>query len=1269
MKKFLTIRSAAFNACLHLGVLACLAPLASSPSAFAQLAGKGQIKGTVMDQTGAAIPNATVVIKSKLTGVSTTVTSTSAGEYSAPILDPGTYTVTVTAAGFQTLAQDNVNVNALETQSFDPKMTVGSTDQTVEVTSAPPQLETTNATLGGTMEQDLYSALPIEMGAYGQADQRRATDFAFLMPGVQGNNTTGNPTTNTGIVNGSGSKGAVSAVYIDGLPFVRAGGNGDPRFVWTAISVDAVNQFQVQTNGYSAIYEGQGIQNYTIKQGGNKFHGQIYEFFRNTALDTYGFFGKLPNPATGLVHKPIEHSNEYGINLSGPLVPFGSWKEKLFFFGNYNGFRYASETPTAVSFPTAAEQSGNFQGIAAIYDPSTEATCASHNTNGAPCRYRYGYIYGGTPGANGGAVLGPQGAAGVDVIPASQLSAVALKLQSYLPSGIGTSAQNNYISPNRTGLNNFSHTERIDYVINSKNTLTLIGSFGRQASSVPVAQNTAGRNVGPIPYNYGQAYAPKTAVGVIEDTYVISPRLVNQVKYGYARYDGPTFNANQAPAYAAAAQGIGGLPGGQASASFPIVTFAGTNAPTNWGGTTANRVLAENYTLVDNVQYTLGRHSVTVGGQIAWLTYQNTPATTGITPLTLATAVTETAALNNSFAATGNTGNSYASFLLGQIDSQKLTNYAVQEYGARERAISGYVQDNWKVGNRLTLDLGVRYDFFPPFHDVLDNVSFFNPGLANPVTGVNGAIQYAGNGANTCNCDTPVQNYYKNIGPRLGAAYQLDSKTVLRASYGIMFTHGNGVGGGGSSYSGQNSNSNGFSASLNTQPTSTLVSSNPLTAANSPIATVPTALGRASGAQFTTGYTVNTLNGASYTGAPASVAYFDPYLGSRAPEFVNYSFGMQHQFGEMFVLTASYVGSQGHFLGADGSNARGYYADQLDPKYLYLNSTLTTQGTALTTFCQNNTSVCPSYYNAFYTGASGGLATLLKPFPFHSVSDFFANVSNSVYNALQVTANMRASHGLTFMANYTWSRSIDDGGTFRSGYAIPAGTINNSSRGYAQDAIERTVSTTSQPHHVVVTGVYDLPFGRTILNSNAVERAVVGGFKFSTIFQAFSGSPLPITGASCNPNPAQATCMPSYNVNFTNPNNARVNGKHWGQGVTAANYSTGGSGTGAPASNQFINPLAFQYAPAYTFGNLPRTAPYNLTGPGNYNLDLALVRSFPLHLTESSRLNFRAEWYNVTNHTQFAVASSVYGNANFGQVAPNPTASRKSAQFSARLEF
>ncbi len=563
-------------------VLICASPVS------AQLAGKGEIRGTVTDPSGAVVPGATVVATSTSRGLKFATTSSASGDFSVTPLDPDIYSLTVSATGLSTTTQENIHVNALEVANVNVSLRLGAESETVTVSAAPPQLETSNATLGATMENDMYSALPIQMGAYGQPDQRRATDFAFLMPGVQGNNTNGNATTNTGIVNGSGSRGAVTAVYIDGIPFVRAGGNGDPRFVWTAISVDAVDQFQVQTAGYSAIYEGQGIQNYAIKQGGNKYHGSVYYFFRNTALDTWGFFGAVANPVTGVVSKPTEHSNEYGIALSGPLVPIGSLKDKLFFFGNYNGFRYSSQTPTSLTFPTPAQQAGNFAGLVSggIFDPNSVGTCSAHSSDG-PCRYRYGYGPGTGTGSRGNPVLT---GAPVDVIPASQFSQVALKLQSYLPSGIGPSALNNFNSANATGLTNWSTTNRIDYAFTSKDTLTLVAAIGRQASSNPVGQTTAGRNVGPVPYNYGQVFAPKTIVGVIEETHIFTPHVINQFKWGYARYNGPTFQSNQVPAYAATAQGLTGLPAGPASDAFPIVTFAPTNAvTTNWGGAGSQR--------------------------------------------------------------------------------------------------------------------------------------------------------------------------------------------------------------------------------------------------------------------------------------------------------------------------------------------------------------------------------------------------------------------------------------------------------------------------------------------------------------------------------------------------------------------------------------------------------------------------------------------------------------------------------------------------------
>jgi hypothetical protein len=1016
-----------------------------------------------------------------------------------------------------------------------------------------------------------------------------------------------------------------------------------------------------------------------------------------------------------MVTKPIEHSNEYGINLSGPLVPLGKWKEKVFYFANYNGFRYTSGTPTPMTMPTAAQMGGDFSaaGLAPIYDPASQAACTAHQTNGYVCRYQYGYTappLATTKGPTGAGVL----TGALNVIPSAQIPTWVKNMQALLPTtGVSSALQNNYMSANPTGLVNWSHTERIDYLVNSKDTLSFVAAIGRQASSVPVGQNTAGRNVGPVPFNYGQAYAPKTAVGIIEETHVFTSHLVNQVKWGFARYNGPTFNPDQAPAYAATAMGLSNLPAGQAQQTFPIVTFAGSNNPTNWGGTTANATIANNYTVLDNVQWSFGKHSFTFGGQLSWMQYNTYSATGGgTTPLTLAAAVAETAGLTGTSAtaftvATG-TGQSYASFLIGQIDKGSLTDYSYHPgYSARFRPISPYIQDNWKVTPKLTLDLGLRYDFYPSLREKNNAASFFDPNLSNPVTGLLGALNYTGSGVNSCNCSTPVtSNYMKNFGPRVGLAYQMGPKTVIRSSYGVMFSHGDAVGGLASTLG-----TLGFSGAMNGASSNSVTTmTNLLAGGSGALPAYTPAAGSGSGNGMGTGYAYSAALGSTYTGAPNGVTYDDPYLGSRAPEYINWSFGIQRQVTNALALTATYVGSEGHFLQLDSLNARGLQANQMDPKYLYLGSKLADKGATVATDCAlaaNNLASNPNCSSSTAVSlfanskVNQSLSQFLKPYPFSSPSDSFGYVGNAHYNGLQLMANMRAWHGLTVNANFTWSRSIDDGGTFRSGYAIPAGTLaNHPTMSYKADEIERTVSTSNQPLHFVLTSVWAMPFGKTVFADKQLERTILGGFKFSGVFQEYSGSPLAITSTSCQTNPSTSTCVPTINPNYSGP--ARQNGK-WGKHLSAiptdANFygnvsyivpSIGGKDktTGAtvtPVSGPFISPVA-PTTPAnqvsvlsqvtgvtgaydYTFGDAARTAPYGITGPGNYQLDLSMVRSFPLHITAASKLNFRAEWYNITNKTQFSVASTVLGNASFGQVTQSTAYNRKAAQFSARIDF
>ncbi len=310
------------------------------------------------------------------------------------------------------------------------------------------------------------------------------------------------------------------------------------------------------------------------------------------------------------------------------------------------------------------------------------------------------------------------------------------------------------------------------------------------------------------------------------------------------------------------------------------------------------------------------------------------------------------------------------------------------------------------------------------------------------------------------------------------------------------------------------------------------------------------------------------------------------------------------------------------------------------------------------------------------------LSTLLKPYPFQTVSDNFGYVGNSNYNSVQAILSMRQWRGLTLNANFSFSRAIDDGGNFRTGYAIPAGTIaNHPSASYPADRIERTVSTSNQPEHFVATAVWNWPLGKSVLGGNEVSRAVLGGFTWSGVYQAYSGSPLAVTASTCPTNQAQVTCLPILNPGFTGP--ARVNGK-WGHGALGTTTYPGttttipqpsfiaqstGTTVGSVAG-PFMNPVSgVLSAYQYQISDSPRTAPYNLYGPGNYQLDLAVMRSFPLHITETTALNFRAEWYNVTNHTLFGIASTSVGASTFGQVTNAATANRKAAQFSARIVF
>ena len=294
----------------------CAFALFGAASLRAQAAGDGAISGVVVDKDGRVIPHAKIIATNTETGGQTTRESTSTGDYSINPLQAGNYNVEVEAKGFQRLLQENVQVNSTQNVGLKLTLTVGGENTTVTITDAPPFLETTNATLGGTIENELYTNLPLSMNG----GPRDPTQFQYLMPGVQ----EGPPPTSSGgqtqgIYGGSGQQN-LNENYIEGIPVSNISSQGDNTTVSQAVSADAVDQFSVQTNGASTAFGGAGVTNYTIKSGGNQFHGSVSDYVRNTMFDTWGYFAKVPLAGTGYATKPGEHQNNYNASLGGPII-------------------------------------------------------------------------------------------------------------------------------------------------------------------------------------------------------------------------------------------------------------------------------------------------------------------------------------------------------------------------------------------------------------------------------------------------------------------------------------------------------------------------------------------------------------------------------------------------------------------------------------------------------------------------------------------------------------------------------------------------------------------------------------------------------------------------------------------------------------------------------------------------------------------------------------------------------------------------------------
>jgi hypothetical protein len=1279
--------------CLSLLIIAAFGLI---PSAFAQ-SGGGGITGVVTDSSGAVIPKAQVTALNAATGVTTTRVASSNGNYTVNPLLPGTYTVTVTSPGFNAFRQENVVVDALANVGLNITLSAGSQSETVTVSAAPPSLETTNATLGGTIENSTYAALPLVISG---GQQRDITQFSNLLPGAQVN-----PGGRSSIIAGTGQR--VGELYVDGLPLTTASQQGDNRPVFNVVPLESIDQIKVVTSGYSAQYQGAGLENYNLKAGVNQYHGSLFAYVRNTIFDTWSFSTKpgapgntVPVLVNGVITrvpgpKPPEHQIEYGYAVGGPIrIPHViNGHDKLFFYTTLDRFRSRlGANPGTSTVPTLKMRTGDFSELLTanggpgyiLYDPTTQAACTANN--GAACRYPYGQ----TPTGKVDTTKA------TNIIPANQISPISQYMAKFLPAPTSTALTNNYISGVPSGFDNMLFSVRVDYTISPKQTLSGAYTQGRR-HAVPYT-GTATPGVAIVPYIVTTTSTITGNIADLQHTYQITPHLINQARYAFIYFGGPPVGnitgTTNPGLYGLAASGITGLPAGQASDNAANLSFSGTNAPSSWVGntpTTTNRSLT--YEFLDNLGLLKGQHSMNFGGQIQWLENNADTADGPSTPTSLGFSTNETANLSGTtFAA--NTGYSYASFLLGAVGSSSTTQQAFSIVGGRYRPIALYFQDDFKITPKLTINAGLRWDYIPPYHETLDRWSFLNPDLTNSLTGSPGALQFAGNrGAGlSCECRNPVQTYWKNFEPRVGFAYAVDDKTVFRGGYSLTYSHGGATGGAGGA--GTGTGQTGFSTPISfadsTAGAAFYLNTNSAFAAHnanfggptyvlpgtSPISAASQTLG--------TGFYV-TSTGAS-GGNGSGINYADPYVGSRSPQFSFFNFGMQRQITKDMTISVDYAGSQSHFI-SGASNIRGYYAGQLDPKYLALGSNLTKPATAANiAAAQAATGITLTVPYPGYTAAAGvntnaTIAHMLTWKPQYSgTSDFWGNyVANGNYNSFQVSLAQRAANGLTFNVNYTYSQNVDDAGTQRSGYDIPANAIADG-QFHPKNRIDRSISINDQPQNLSIFGVYNSQYGKQSLGgSHAINRAVFGGWQVSMVYQYTSGLPLPIV-ASCNAtqNVGQGTCMSDTNPSFRG--DMRINGK-WGQGVTAAtlntlsymtgyiNNTTSGAGVGGATCATSTGP--FCNSGNYMIGDAPRF-PYGLRGPDNYRLNMALRRTIPI--TERLQFIFGVDGSNLTNHTTFGnnvgnnqitvnVNSASFGTLNFA------SADSRDFQFSGRLQF
>jgi hypothetical protein len=1143
----------------------------------------GAITGTVQDSSGAVVPDLPLTITNVETGVKWTATTSSAGYYRVAV-PPGTYRLETQKQGFKTQIADKILVPVAQVVTVDLTLQVGNQSEKVEVTSLSPLLTPSTAEVGSSVSPQEFETLPIEVGDGG----RQLQTFIFTsLPGTVGD-------TFSGSINGG--QLFSHEILIDGVTIGRydlSGGSLDEFSPGT----DAIAEFKVQTSNYSAEYgeTGGGIANFTYKSGTNNFHGTLFEYNKNPVFNAAGV---LVDTFGG--PKDNQKENNFGGTLGGPIR-----KEHTFFFFNYEGDRFRSFASAGLmTLPTPAMKNGDFSswlgaqvGTDALGRPVFRNEIYNPTTTRNVTAGQVDPVTGLTANANA-VVRDPFSSGGnLNVIPAAEFSNASSVLLPLIPDP--QLAKNTNNTERLSGccpiLSRNAYTAKIDHVLTGKQKLW--GSFTWNHRDR--YNRNSSRTFEPFP---GQPINPvkQQIVGGpqvrIAHAWTISSRSVNEFSVGYNRFQNEnniTDNAKFTPQL-----GIPGIPNN----CFPPMRFSGHVPVAPLFGVGCKNVdPSESYVYQDTYSYLRGKHSLKFGGEFRRYRYN----TYEPGPLSGDFSFTDRETSLPGF--TTVTGHPFASFILGAVDKGNRSVYTT-EPGYRAGLYAFFAQDDFKVSPKLTLNLGLRWEIPLPQREVLNRESGFDPTVPNPgADNILGALVFLGS-CQTCIHRNSFQDwYFKEFGPRIGVAYQFYKNLVFRGGYGISYGPPIENNFGSQNLFGFNS---GVPLIKGSSPTG--FPQDPVTYLSTlKSAPLPT-LAQVGVPAFT-----GTLPNRDPASANGQSLDFLPRNSAAQPYVQNWSAGLQYQFPHEVLLQADYVGSKGTRL------LNGYFGlwyNQAPSKYMALGDILAddlatdladpVNGPILASFGITRL----PYPNFETNNYSTTVAAALQPFPQYSgLVNNYPTIGNSTYHSLQLMARKTASHGLSFIAAYTWSKTLTDtdSALYASGLQIVQDFFNRKA--------EKAIASFDHPQVLKLTWIYELPFGhgRKWLNTGGAFDRVASGWQLTAIQNYISGDPLVIFDDSVSPgiqmNGVRADIVagvpqtvPSHGLDVTN---------------------------GTP----YLNPLAFADPPlspinSFTLriGNSPGFLPHT-RGPGHSIEDFGIVKN--TRLTERTSLQFRADMFNVFNRT------------------------------------